>query len=293
MMKNPLPPFQSDKPLKEVSTFGIGGPAKLFTEVFETEQMQAVLTYAHEISLPFFVLGKGSNCLFDDRGFDGLVIHNKISYLKIKGCEVDVGAGFSFSMLGLRTAKQGLAGLEFASGIPATVGGAVFMNAGANGQETCQTLLEVGFVDAQGVFRTLTKDELEFSYRHSSFQKKKGAIVSAKFRLTESAEARGKQLSIIEYRTETQPYGDRSIGCFFKNPAGRSAGSLIEQTGLKGFAVGGAEVSTKHANFIINKEGALAGDVLVLARRVQEKVKEATGIELEMEARCVPYQIPL
>jgi UDP-N-acetylmuramate dehydrogenase len=290
-MKNPLPSFQSHKPLKEVSTFGIGGPAKLFTEVFEIEQMQAVLAHAHSLSLPFFILGKGSNCLFDDRGFDGLVIHNKISYLKIEGCEVDVGSGFSFSMLGLRTAKQGLAGLEFASGIPATVGGAVFMNAGANGQEACQTLLEVGFVDPQGIFHTLTKDALEFSYRHSSLQNRKGAIVSAKFRLTESAAAREKQLSIIEYRTETQPYGDRSIGCFFKNPVGKSAGALIEKTGLKGFAVGGAEVSTKHANFIINKEGALAGDVLILARQVQEKVKEATGIELEMEVRCIPYQI--
>ena len=290
-MINPLPLFQSDKPLKEVSTFGIGGPAKLFTEVFEIEQMQVVLAHAFDQSLPFFVLGKGSNCLFDDRGFDGLVIHNKISYLKIEGCEVDVGSGFSFSMLGLRTAKQGLAGLEFASGIPATVGGAIYMNAGANGQETFQTLFEVRFVDAQGNLHTLTKEELEFSYRFSSFQKRRGAIVSAKFHLTECTAARGKQLSIIEYRTETQPYGDRSIGCFFKNPVGKSAGALIEQAGLKGFSVGGAEVSTKHANFIVNKEGALAGDVLILAKQVQEKVKEATGVELEMEARCIPYQI--
>ncbi len=287
----PLPPFQSDKYLKEVSTFGIGGPAKFFTEVTDVEQMQAVLAHCHAKSSPFFILGKGSNCLFDDRGIDGLVILNKISHLKIEGCEVDVGSGFSFSMLGLKTAKQGLAGLEFASGIPATVGGAVYMNAGANGQETCQTLLEAQFVDQEGTLHTLKKDDLQFSYRFSSFQEKKGAIVSVKFRLAKSLEARSRQLSIIEYRTQTQPYGDRSIGCIFKNPIGASAGALIEKTGLKGFSVGGAEVSYKHANFIVNKEGAGAQDVLLLAKLVQEKVKEATGIELEMEARCIPYQI--
>lgn len=288
---NFLPPFQTDKYLKEVSTFGIGGLARLFIEVSEIEQMKSILAYSKENSIPFFILGKGSNCLFDDRGFDGLVIQNKISYLKIVECGIEVGAGYSFSMLGLKTAKQGLSGLEFASGIPATVGGAIFMNAGANGRETSETLLEVSFVDEEGILHIWTKKELQFAYRFSSFHKKKGAIVSAKFLLVPSKEARSKQFSIIKYRKETQPYNELSIGCFFKNPSEGSAGALIEKAGLKGFSLGGAEVSSKHANFIVNKQDAKAKDVLTLAKQVQEKVKESMGIELEMEVRCIPYQI--
>lgn len=290
---NSLPPFQPNKLLKEVSTFGIGGPAQFFVEVSSSLEMQAILSHCYKEKIPFFILGKGSNCLFDDQGLNGLVIQNKISYLNVVENEVEVGAGYSFSMLGLKTAKLGLAGLEFASGIPATVGGAIYMNAGANGGETFQTLSEVQFVDGQGNLQTFSKKELEFSYRFSSFQKKKGAIVSAKFTLSPCLEAREKQLSIIEYRTKTQPYKDPSIGCFFKNPQGGSAGALIEKAGLKGFSVGGAEVSQKHANFIINKEGALAKDVLLLAKEVKERVKESLGIELEQEARCIPYQIEL
>jgi len=286
-----LPPFQADKQLKEFSTIGIGGPARLFVSVTEIEQMQAILLYCSDQSLPFFVLGKGSNCLFSDQGIDGLVIQNKISYLQIEGEEVEVGAGFSFSMLGLKTAKQGLSGLEFASGIPASVGGAIFMNAGANGQETAQTLTDVTFVDEKGDLYTWSKEELQFGYRYSSFQNKKGAIVSAKFRLTQSEEARNKQLSIIEYRTRTQPYGSLSIGCIFRNPEGGSAGALIENAGLKDFSVGDATVSNKHANFILNKNKAHAEDVLVLAKQIQERVKKISGIELEMEVRCIPYQV--
>lgn len=289
---NSLPPFQVHKNLKDVSTFEIGGPARLFVEVSTVDEMKEVLSYCHFNSIPFFILGKGSNCLFDDRGFDGLVIQNKISFMRIKESEVEVGAGYSFSLLGSKTAKLGLSGLEFASGIPATVGGAIFMNAGANGKETFDHLSEVTFVDDKGILSVLDAKELQSSYRFSSFQNKKGAIVSAKFTLTPSEEARTKQLSIIEYRMKTQPYREPSIGCIFKNPEGFSAGALIEKSGLKGFSLGGAEVSLKHANFIVNKQGALATDVLSLAKQVQEQVRQATGVELEMEVRCIPYQIP-
>ena len=253
--------------------------------------MQAAVRYSFLEKVPFFILGKGSNCLFDDRGFDGLVIQNKISYLKIEGNEVDVGSGYSFSMLGLKTAKEHLAGLEFASGIPATVGGAVFMNAGANGSETADHLKEVLFLDEKGDLHSFEKKDLIFSYRFSSFQSMKGAIVSAKFVLTPSPTARDKQFTIIEYRKKTQPYQDPSIGCVFKNPEGASAGALIEKSGLKGFSIGGAEVSPMHANFIVNKGNASAKDVLDLAREVERLVKDSTGVKLEMEIRCIPYQI--
>lgn len=286
-----LPLFQCNQPLSEVSTFAIGGNARLFAAISTVEGMQVALSYASEHQIPVFILGKGSNCLFDDRGFDGLVIQNKISYLSIEDKIVDVGAGYSFSMLGLKTAKSGLAGLEFASGIPATVGGAVFMNAGANGGETADHLIEVSFVDEKGDLHILPKEKLSFSYRHSSFQERKGAIVSAKFLLTPSEEARQKQFTIIEYRKRTQPYNDPSAGCVFRNPEGGSAGALIEKSGLKGFSVGGAEVSTLHANFIVNKGGATASDVLALVEEVKKRVKEVAGVSLEMEVRCIPYQM--
>lgn len=281
--------FEIDKQLSPYSTFGIGGPARFFIEIRKVEEMQVLLSYCYQNKLSYLVLGKGSNCLFDDRGFDGLIILNKISFCQFNWPIVSVGAGYSFSLLGAQTARKGWAGLEFASGIPGSVGGAVFMNAGASGAETADTLIEVTFVNEQGHIETLAKDQINFAYRFSSFQQKKGAIVSAKFLLTPSEEARKKQLSIIAYRSRTQPYGDQSAGCIFRNPVDKSAGALIQQAGLKGARLGGAEVSTLHANFIVNKAGAKTRDVLELADKVRKTVHEKTGIDLEMEIRYIPY----
>ena len=283
--------FEVEKPLNQYSTFGIGGPARFFIEIAKIEQMQAVISYCYQQKLPYIVIGKGSNCLFDDRGFDGLVILNKISFCQFEWRVVSVGAGYSFSLLGAQTARKGWSGLEFASGIPGTVGGAVYMNAGASGAETQEALMEVSYVNEKGVLEVLPKNLIAFSYRHSSFQGLKGAIVAAKFLLLPSEEARKKQLSIIEYRTRTQPYSDKSAGCIFRNPSPLSAGALIQQAGLKGTKIGGAEVSTVHANFIVNKGKAKAKDVLELSEHVKKVVKEKTGQDLEMEVRCIPYQV--
>jgi len=285
-----LDQFQKNKPLSELSTFGIGGPARYFVAVDSIQQLQQVIQYCYESKLAFHVVGKGSNSLFDDRGFDGLVILNKIDFCDIEGTEVSVGAGFSFSLLGVKTARKGLGGLEFASGIPATVGGAIFMNAGANGHETCEHLTEVTFIDERGQPEILPRSALNFSYRHSSFQDKKGVIAAAKFSLVPDESARKKQLEIIAYRTKTQPYGDMSCGCVFRNPQGQGAGALIDKCGLKGKAIGEAEVSTLHANFLINRANARAEEVLELARYVKECVKAKTGVELEMELRIIPYK---
>lgn len=282
--------FEIDKPLSQLSTFGIGGLARFFYEVQKVEELQSLLQYCHAQRLPFFILGKGSNSLFDDRGFDGLVILNKISFCQFEWPVINVGAGYSFSLLGTQTARKGWSGLEFASGIPGSVGGAVYMNAGANGHETCETLIEVTFVNEKGEIEVLQRDQIDFSYRFSSFQKRKGSIVSAKFLLTPSEAARKDQLRIIDYRMRTQPYGDKSAGCVFRNPESHSAGALIQQSGLKGKQLGGAEVSTLHGNFIINKSGASSKEILALATAVQQIVKEKTGVDLEMEIRCVPYR---
>jgi len=280
----------SGKLLKDFSTFGIGGPARLFTEVKEISEMQEVMMYCHKEKIPFLVIGKGSNCLFDDRGFNGLVILNKICFCKIDERRVDVGAGYAFSLLGVQTARKQLGGLEFASGIPGSVGGAVYMNAGASGAETADVLKEVSYVHPTGELEVLVKEKIHFAYRSSSFQKMPGVIVAATFFLNESKEARAKQLKIIDYRTRTQPYGDLSAGCVFRNPQGFSAGALIEQCGLKGKKIGGAEVSLCHANFLINSQQATAQDILELAAHVKETVKREKDVELEMEIRFIPYE---
>lgn len=282
--------IQTDVPLKDFSTFGIGGGARYFAVASSKEEMRELLSYASSQKLPFFVLGKGSNCLFDDRGFAGLVILNKIAFCSNEEGTVSVGAGYSFSLLGRQTAKAGWSGLEFACGIPGTLGGAVYMNAGANGQETWDTLVSVDYLHADGREERFFKDQLEHGYRHSAFQKMEGAILGAEFLLKKDDGASARQLALIDYRTKTQPYGDKSCGCIFRNPPGqKSAGALIEGCGLKGQTLGGAQVSSLHANFIVNKQGALACEVLSLIDQVQEKVQAECGVQLQAEIMKVPY----
>lgn len=275
--------------LREYSTFGIGGPAALFTEVSSIDEMQTALLHCRQNNTPFFILGKGSNCLFDDRGFNGLVILNKISHLKKHDGLYEVGAGYSFSRLGTLTAREGWSGLEFASGIPGSVGGAIFMNAGANGSETSETLQWVDFISTNGILQRLKKEELQFAYRTSAFHHLEGAIVSAGFSLTPSNEAREKQIGIITYRKNTQPYGEKSAGCVFQNAPCAAAGALIDKCGLKGLKVGAAKVSEKHANFIVNEANATSKDVLELIKIIKIRVKEETGVELQSEVRYIPY----
>jgi len=285
------PSFEQNRCLNEVTTFGIGGPAHYFIEVRTVEGMSQVLKYCHTHTLPFFILGKGSNTLFDDRGFKGVVIANRIVFFEQPSEGLfHVGAGYSFSLLGSQTARQGWSGLEFASGIPASVGGAIFMNAGANKRETCESLVSVDFVTAEGEIKTIPRKDIEFKYRHSSFQKVSGAILGATFQLEKASGARQHQLEIIQYRKSTQPYSDKSAGCMFRNPDIGPAGMLIDKCGLKGFKVGGAAVSSMHANFIVNKDSATSCDILHLIEEIKRTVKEKTGIDLESEVRYIPYE---
>ncbi len=286
------PSFQENVSLKAFCTLGIGGPARYFLEVTTIAQMQEAIKACKSRSLPFLVIGKGSNCLFDDRGFNGAVILNKIDFLEKPNEGVyHVGAGYSFALLGVQTARQGWAGLEFASGIPASIGGAVYMNAGANGGETSKYLSSVDFVDANGELHILSKDTLSFAYRSSPFQKMRGAIVGATFTLYHDPEARKRQIDIVNIRKKTQPYGDKSAGCVFLNPACGAAGALIDQCGLKGSHIGGAQVSQLHANFLINADNATCNDMLSLITSIQKHVKETTGTELHSEVRCIPYEL--
>ena len=252
--------------------------------------MQHMLAYADSVSLPTLIIGKGSNCLFDDRGFNGLAILNRIDYLTQDKGLFQAGAGYSFARLGSITVKRGWTGLEFASGIPATVGGAIYMNAGANGGETCAKLIEVGYVTPVGELVRLKRGDLTFSYRFSSFQEKRGVIVEGVFQLCPSEGAKQVQKELLGYRLKTQPYGEKSAGCAFRNPPALSAGKLIEECGLKQALIGGALVSGVHANFIVNVGGASSQDVLDLMKRVKECVYNEKGIILEEEIRYIPYE---
>jgi len=279
--------FKKECSLKDWTTFGIGGNAKYFIEAKSIAQIQEVIRFCHRENLRYCILGKGSNALFSDNGFDGLVILNKIQFIEENQGIFSVGAGYSFSLLGSQTARKGWKGLEFASGIPGSVGGAVFMNAGANGGETFQTVVDVTWINEKGDIEVLSKEELQWGYRWTVFHERKGAIVAARFRLDASSDARGYQLALIDYRTKTQPYSESSAGCAFRNTVHAPAGKLIEECGLKGFAIGGAEVSLVHANFIVNKGGATASDVLALTKHIQQTVFEKTGHLLEMEIRVI------
>ncbi len=290
-MQSFLETLQQGKKLCDFSTFGIGGAARYFMTVRTPQDLQDALIGCKEQNLAYLIIGKGSNSLFDSRGFDGLVILNKIDFMcQIEPGTFHVGAGYSFSLLGAQTARQGWSGLEFASGIPGSVGGAVFMNAGANGKETSEVLTSIDFVSEDGILTTLKKEDLHFAYRTSSFQSLLGGISGATFKLTPCPTARQKQLEIIGYRTKTQPYNDMSAGCIFRNPQCGHAGALIDQCGLKGAHVGDAQVSDVHANFIINKATATSDDVLSLITMIQQKVHEMTGQDLESEVRYIPFQ---
>lgn len=284
--------FIEKRAISSLTTFGIGGPALFSCDVKTIPDMQKAIQECLKRNIPYLILGKGSNCLFDDRGLNGALIVNKIDFLQeIEANTFYVGAGYSFSRLGTLTAKRGLTGLEYAAGIPGSVGGALFMNAGANGKETKDHLIQVEFVDHTGNLICYKKEELSFSYRHSSFHEKKGAIVSATFKLEAENGARARQIALIDKRKNSQPLQDQSAGCVFRNPPQHFAGALIEQSGLKGLRVGGAEVSPMHGNYLVNRGGATAADVLKLIALIQELVHSKTGIKLETEVRVIPYEL--
>jgi len=280
--------LEKNRFLSEFSTFGIGGPIGYFSVIETVTEMQEALQFCRKEQLPFFILGKGSNCLFHDQGFPGVVLQNKINFCHWEDPFVRVGSGYSFSLLGSQSARRNLTGLEFASGIPATIGGAIFMNAGANGRETFDSLHSVSYLHEDGKLVEYKKEDLSFGYRFSSFQTLKGAIVSAVFQLELGVDARKNQLQIIDYRKKTQPLKEQSAGCIFRNPGkGLSAGAIIEQCGLKGLTVGGAKISEIHANFIVNERQATAQNVLDLIQKIQEKVHDQTGIQLEVEIKVI------
>ena len=281
---SPLGIILTKEPMLRHTTFEIGGPADWMVMPADAKETAAVIRIAVDLSLPVTVIGNGSNLLVRDKGIRGLVlkIGEPMSAMRCAGEELIVGAGALLSDVSKFASEAGLTGLEFAVGIPGSIGGAVFMNAGAYDGEMSQVVEEVTAVCPDGAVRKHSRVQLDFGYRHSAFQDNKCIICEVKLKLSRGAREKiFEQMQDLTRRRESkQPLEWPSAGSTFRRPPGFFAGTLIEQAGCKGLCCGGAKVSEKHAGFIINNGQASAAEVLDLIHQVQQKVKANSGVQL-------------
>lgn len=279
------------EPMKKHTTFRIGGPAKYFVKPETTKEIKGLISYCRENNLPYFLLGNGSNLLVSDEGFSGMVIQifRNFSDMNIEGTVMEAQSGALLSTVAGKAAANGLGGMEFAAGIPGTIGGAVFMNAGAYGGEMKQIILKAEVLDENGQVRILTNEELELGYRTSAIKKNGYIVLRVWLQLEEKPEdqIREKMDELKQARISKQPLEYPSAGSTFKRPEGYFAGKLIMDAGLRGFRVGDAQVSEKHCGFVINRGNATAAEVLELVEKVQERVKAEFHVNLEMEVQTL------
>lgn len=276
-----------EEPMAKHTSFRIGGPADVLAQPGNEAELAELLKRAAHHAVPVTLVGNGSNLLVRDKGIRGLVIKlsNLFSSITVAGNVLTFGSGISLAMASKKAASLSLSGLEFAVGIPGTIGGAVYMNAGAYDGEMAKVVTSVQVMDRQGQSSQLKADELDFSYRHTALQNSGLIVTSVTVSLQpgEAESIKAKMDDFSQRRIAKQPLELPSAGSMFKRPVGYFAGTLIEQTGLKGYTVGGAQVSTKHAGFVVNVGGATAKDVLQLIRDVQDRVLAAQGVQLEPE----------
>ncbi len=277
-------------PMSGLTSFCIGGPARVFVEPKTKEELALCVSAAEETCVSYFIMGNGTNLLVSDEGLDALVIRVGESFSHIKKTEagMEAGAGARIGALSRAAAAEGLSGLEWASGIPGFVGGAVAMNAGAYTGEMKDHLCRVDYME-HGEFYSVKPENGDFSYRKSAFSAPERVVVAAEFALLpgDSAEIFKRIDEFTKRREEKQPLEFPSAGSVFKRPQGHFTGALIEAAGLKGASVGGAQVSEKHAGFIINKGGATCADVISLIKLVQKRVFETSGVLLETEIKAI------
>lgn len=273
------------------SWYGIGGRARYFLELTDDEPLGRLIERLNVEVVPYLVIGAATNTLFAAEVMPGLTLKLSTRRLEIDGEVVSVSSGYLMPALAAEMAKAGRAGLEFAAGVPGMVGGSVVGNAGAFGGEIKDHLVSADIVDQSGARRRVPADECAFAYRESVFKRSPNGwvITAATFRTQpqEPAAVRARLLEVQRHRRQTQPVEQRSLGSTFKNPPGDAAGRLIDAVGLKGRRIGGAQVSEKHANFIINVGGATADDVLALVAEMRNRVRDRFGIDLEPEIRVV------
>lgn len=287
--------IQAGVSLKGLTTWKVGGLAEWYLEPRTLVETQLGLAWAKQYNLPITLIGAGSNLLISDAGLSGLVICTR--HLRHVDTKFDtdtqsvvVDAGKMVASLSWQAARRGWSGMEWAAGIPGTVGGAVVMNAGAHGHSTQEILVTTEVLNIDGSIDTLTNADLEYRYRHSNLQGDSRLVLSAKFHLQIEGDAEAvktRTFADLEKRHSKQPYDRPSCGSVFRNPSPQYAASLIEDLGLKGYRIGGAEVSTLHANFIINHQNATASDILALIYHVQSQVKQHHEIDLEPEVKML------
>lgn len=284
-------PLLLNEPMSRHTSFKIGGPADLLATPCNEEELRRLLLKAHEAGVPVTLIGNGSNLLVRDKGVRGLVIKlgNMLTDIKIDGGTIAFGSGISLALASRTAANHGLTGMEFAVGIPGSIGGAVYMNAGAYDGEMANVVTSVRVMDMAGSVKEITAADLAFGYRKTALQNS-GLIVTEVTVTMEPGDAeaiKAKMADFSQRRISKQPLELPSAGSMFKRPPGYFAGTLIDQTGLKGYSVGGAQVSVKHAGFVVNTGGATAADVLQLIRDVQDKVMAAHGVLLQPEVLVI------
>lgn len=284
--------IKKEEPMKEHTTFRIGGPADYFIVPKSKEMVLEVLKLCREWKIPVYVVGNGSNLLVGDKGFRGVILHigRQMSSLWLEGNNrVRAQAGVMLSKLSREAAVKGLSGLEFASGIPGTLGGAIAMNAGAYGREIKDVLVEASVINEKHQIAVLTNEEMNFGYRNSVAGEKGYIVLEAVFALEQgnTDDILEKMRELNKRRQDKQPLNLPSAGSTFKRPEGYYAGKLIEDAGLKGFRVGGASISQKHCGFAVNDGNATAADVSRLMEEADKRVFERFGVHLEPEVRRI------
>lgn len=275
------------EPMEQHTTFRVGGPADCLVELENTEQLKKIQQYLYAIEMPFMVLGNGSNLLVSDNGYEGIVLQigNRMSDVQVQGNSVIAQAGAPLAKIARVAMEHGLTGLEFASGIPGTVGGGVVMNAGAYGGEMSQVITRVTVLNKNGELLELDNETMEFGYRNSIIKHQPFVVTEVTFELKpgDAQQIKATMEELNAKRREKQPLEYPSAGSTFKRPEGYFAGELIMNAGLRGKQVGGAQVSEKHCGFVINKENATATDIMQLIHEIQATVEEKYDVKLEPE----------
>ena len=280
------------EPLAKHTHFGIGGDATAYIEISTVSELSALARFHKQWDVPIAVIGRGSNLLVSDTGFKGIGVRlvGELATSEVDRNVVSVGAGLALPALSKTMSQRGLSGVEFAFGIPGSVGGALIMNAGAWGSSFGDVVTNVTVMNDAGDIINLTHDEAQFEYRHSGLETYfcvTGAMLALEPGDVDTITERMQTL--FKQKIETQPFVEENAGCMFKNPPGDSAGRLIDISGLKGYRIGGAEVSTVHGNFILNIDNATAEDVLKLVAYIQQQVRDQTGISLQTEVKRLGF----
>ena len=280
---------KKDEPMKSHTTFRVGGPADYFVTPQTAEEVAKVIEACTQEIVPYYIVGNGSNLLVSDKGYEGVIIqiYKQMNQVKVEGAQIHAQAGALLSMIAKRALDAELTGFEFAAGIPGTLGGACVMNAGAYGGEMKDVLKSVTVLTDKGEVKTLAKEELELGYRTSVIAKKGYIVLEAVLELQKGEKEKIQAVmdDLKERRVTKQPLEYPSAGSTFKRPEGYFAGKLIQDAGLRGFQVGGAQVSEKHCGFVINKDQATASDVMNLMNQVSDKVYEEFGVRLQPEVK--------